>query len=104
MVGVKQNLIVVAQYADQYCFDMLEQRSSKTIVVEKSTVILMFSKLRDRKLHHSNLNNKSTQYLLLTYYVPFIEINILHVVFYLIFGRSLLVNTINFLVLAQEHK
>lgn len=55
MVGVKHNLIVVAPYAGRYCLDMLGWRASKTMVVEKRTVIVMFSRLRGRKSHHSNL-------------------------------------------------
>ena len=34
MVGVKHNLIFVAQYTDCYCFDILGWRADKTIVME----------------------------------------------------------------------
>lgn len=76
MVGVKHNLKVVAQYADHFCFDMLRWRTCSAIVLEKSTVVMMFSKLRERKLYHNSLNNENTQHLLVTYYGPFIEINV----------------------------
>ena len=36
MVGVKHNLIFVAQYTDRYCFDILGWRADKTIVMEST--------------------------------------------------------------------
>lgn len=80
-VGVKHNLIVVAPHAGRYCFDMLGWRASKTMVVEKRTVIVMFSRLRRRESHHSNLNKKKIQYLLIAYYMPVNEISVLHLYF-----------------------
>lgn len=59
MVGVKHNVKVVAPYADYFCFDKLGWRAHNTTGMGKSTVVMMFSKLK-RKSFHSNLNNKST--------------------------------------------
>lgn len=105
MVGVKHNLIFVAQYTDRYCFDILGWRSDNTIVMESILSlwcyydVIPISETENCIIAILIITTHSIYYLLCVFYWD----KCFACIFYLIIWQSLLLNTASVFILVQDN-